>query len=133
MSNEIFDKKIVIIEDSQVHRKMIVAKLKRAGFTNVVDYEESIEAFQDIAEDQLTEKSIDLVITDLNMPELDGMDLIFRLQEDVNTRDLKVMVLSGDGDELVKEEAYQLGVKDYIVKPFDLDDFKERILKVLQD
>lgn len=127
-----YNKKIVIIEDSKILLKMICVALKGEGFTNLLDYSDSVQAFQDIAEDQLSESTIDLVITDLNMPDLDGVTLISRLKEDENTRDLKIMVLTGEGDEKIRDEVMNLGVIDYIVKPFEKEDFASRIFRALE-
>lgn len=131
MSN-CFSKKIFVVEDSKIILKMIANELRSAGFENITEYQSSVEAFQDIAEDQLSDATIDLVITDLNMPELDGMQLITRLSEDDLTKELKIMVLTSEDDIKVKEEAFALGVEDYIVKPYEPEDFISRIQKVLE-
>jgi DNA-binding response OmpR family regulator len=130
--NDIFKKKIAIIEDSKILLKMTIATLKKAGFDNIVDYSDSVVAFQEIAEDQLSEKTIDLVISDLNMPGLDGLELVKRLKEDENTKDLKIIILTGEGDQTISKDALNLGINDYIVKPFDKADLVRRVYGVLE-
>lgn len=127
----ILDSKIIVVDDSYIARKMLCAMLKKMGFTNYVDPETSIEAWELIAEAQLGEKPFDLVITDLNMPGLDGMDLVEKIKEDELSKDLKVMVISGDADQIIINVIKSMGAEDYLVKPVKMEELGTAIVNVL--
>lgn len=76
------------------------------------------------------------IITDLNMPRLDGFDFIARIKKDPTLMHIPIFVLSTSADEKAKERALKLGAEDYYIKPLDLTQFKpiieEMVSKVMQ-
>ncbi|MBT4790994.1 MAG: response regulator [Halobacteriovoraceae bacterium] len=115
--SEVLNHKIIIVEDNEFSRILVVSKLKKHGFTNLSYPESSVEAWEQIAEAQLSDEPFDLVITDLNMPDLDGMDLISKIKEDPFSESIKVMVISADADQYIIDITKSLGAVAYMTKP----------------
>jgi len=101
--------------------------LKKHGFTNIVLPDTSIEAWEKIANGVLSDDPFELVLTDLNMPGLDGMDLISKIKEDPMSAHIRVIVISADADDSVIGIVKTLGALVYLTKPVV---FKELIAVV---
>ena len=97
------DKVILIVDDSATVRKFVSVSLTMQGF-KVVAASDGMDALE-----KLPLEKIDLVITDLNMPNMDGFELIRALRDSPEYRDLPVIILSSLGDSVSKERGQQLG------------------------
>jgi len=115
--SELYKKRIFVIDDSEFASTLLSAKLRKIGYVNFEVFNSSIEAYQKIAEDCLDGNVIDLLITDMNMPNFDGMDLIVKIKDEEISKDMKIIVVSGDADPSVINIAKRLGADAYIVKP----------------
>jgi two-component system chemotaxis response regulator CheY len=127
MDKLLLDKKILIVEDVLLSLKMVSNFLMKEGFTNLHEYTESAEAWEFFAESQLSDEPVDLVLTDLNMPGLDGMDLVRNIKSDEMTGDVKIIIISADHDPLIIDEAMEIGADEYITKPVQFDQLLEKI------
>jgi two-component system chemotaxis response regulator CheY len=106
-------KVILIADDSPTIRKFVSFSLMTHGF-EVVPACDGMEAVE-----LLPTKSIDLIITDLNMPNMDGFELIKAVRESENNRDIPIIILSSlKGSEEI-EEGLKVGANSYMVKPFN--------------
>lgn len=117
-------KHVLLCDDEIAIIRAAEIKLTRAGFrvTCCSDGQEAYEAIQ-------AEKP-DLLISDCQMPRMGGLELIRRLREDEATRDLPIMMLTGKGYELPREELQsKYGVIDIIAKPFSPRD----VLKLVEN
>ena len=120
------DMKILAVDDSSTMRRIIINTLKRAGYENVVEAENGKEALA-----KLETEKVDFVITDWNMPEMDGLTFVSNLRKSAEHSKLPVLMVTTRS---VKEdivEALKAGVNSYIVKPFTPDTLKEKIDQVL--
>ncbi len=120
------DLKILAVDDSPTMRRIIVNTLKRAGYTDVVEASDGKDALAKLKVDK-----INLVITDWNMPEMDGLTLVTTLRSMDEYKELPVLMVTTRS---VKEDivqALKAGVNNYIVKPFTPDTLKEKIELVL--
>lgn len=101
-------------------------------FKEVLSDQNEIEVVA-VAGDGLTalsmirEKNPDLVLLDLIMPKLDGLGVLEKLQEEIRSKKLKVIVLTTAGQDLIIEEAFRLGASYYIKKPVDMDSIIQKI------
>lgn len=122
-------KKVLIIEDDKIFSKVLRDSLKEVGgeeceVLNAYDGEEGLEKAQ-------TEKP-DLIISDLMMPKVDGMEFLKKLKEDVELARTPVLVTTQVPDMEKIGEATALGVKGYIVKSdFSLDEIVEKVEDIL--
>jgi len=118
--------KILAVDDSPTMRRIIVNTLKRAGFNDVVEASDGKDA---LAKMKLEKPNF--VITDWNMPEMDGLTFITTLRSIDDYKELPVLMVTTRS---VKEdivEAMKAGVNNYIVKPFTPDTLKAKIDQML--
>lgn len=105
-------KRIMIVDDSLSVRQLVADTLQEGGYQVVQarDGEEALALFR--------ENPTDLVITDLNMPKMDGIDLIRELRRHPGCRFLPIIMLTTESDQAKKEEGRKAGVSGWLVKPF---------------
>ena len=116
-------KTIMVVDDSSTVRKFVSVSLSMQGFSVVVA-SDGMDALE-----KLPANKIDLVITDLNMPNMDGFELIKALRENQEFKHLPVIILTSLSDEASKEEGNKLGVNSYLVKPFSLEKIQYEVAK----
>ena len=106
-------KVILVADDSPTIRKFVSIALTMQGY-EVVVVSDGMEAIE-----KLPQNKIDLVITDLNMPNLDGYELIKSIREDENFKEIPIIILSSLGGDGEIERGLKCGANSYLVKPFD--------------
>lgn len=105
-------KSILIVDDSASMRQLVAFALEDAGYevTQAVDGEDAIS--------KASESRAEMVITDLNMPNIDGIELIRKLREKNEYRFTPIVMLTTESQETKKQEGRQAGASGWIVKPF---------------
>jgi two-component system chemotaxis response regulator CheY len=119
------DKKIIVVEDSEVARILTTKILKELGLKNVISPETSVESWDLIAQTTVEGSPFDLIITDLNMPDLDGMDLVLNLKSDKLSENIDIIVISAEADPKIAQRLKDLGVNAFFTKPILINDFKD--------
>jgi len=114
---------ILLVDDEDSVQKLLAYPLERDGFRVVVarDGEEALRRF--------AEESIDLVVLDLMLPRLDGLEVCKRLRADST---VPIIMLTARDDELDKVLGLELGADDYITKPFSIREFRSRVRALLR-
>lgn len=102
----------LVVEDSPPMRKMIVFALSRVRELNVVEADDGVDALRRIAGTKF-----DIIITDINMPILDGLKLVKRLRADEAYKDVPIIIITTEGAEEDRQRALALGANAYITKP----------------
>ncbi len=118
--------KVLVVDDSATIRRIIKNTLERIGYNDVVEAENGIDALT-----KLKEGDISLVLTDWNMPEMDGITLVRSIRSSDKFGSVPVIMVTTEAEKNEVMEALQLGVNDYIVKPFTPEILKEKIEKVM--
>jgi len=118
-------KKILIVDDSVSMRQMVGFTLKQGGF-DVVEAEHGQDALN-----KLEGLQVDLIITDLNMPVMDGITLIKNVRKLPAMKAKPILMLTTEGLATKKEEGKAAGATGWIIKPFDPDKLLQTIAKVL--
>ena len=118
--------KVLVVDDSATIRRIIKNTLERIGYTDVVEAENGIDALT-----KLKEGDISLVLTDWNMPEMDGITLVKSIRASDKFGTVPIIMVTTEAEKNEVMEALQLGVNDYIVKPFTPEILKEKIEKVM--
>lgn len=117
-------KRVLAVDDSKTMRDMISFTLQQEGF-------EVIEAEDGIAAMELTADSgFDLVISDINMPRMDGISLISKLRESPQFQATPMLILSTESDSARKAEGKAAGATGWIVKPFDPEKLVDVVRRV---
>ncbi len=114
--------KVLVVEDSNIMRKQIVTLLSRHKFT-ILEAVDGIDAIKVI----LNNPDIKLLITDYNMPNMDGFELVKNLRCQYEKFDLIIIGLSGDGKSDVSVKFIKTGANDFLVTPFNPEEFYCRI------
>jgi CheY-like chemotaxis protein len=126
---------IVMVEDDPGHARLIERNLRRAHITNDIvilrDGLEAVEYFFPVDEDLRARRAMPLLILlDLNLPGLDGYQVLTRLKANVRTKRIPVIILTTTDDPSEIERCYALGCNVYITKPVEYEQFTEAIRKL---
>lgn len=114
-------KRILTVDDSKTMRDMVSFTLKSAGF-DVVEAEDGAKAL-----DLLARTAVDAIITDINMPNMDGVTLVQRLRAQPKFKATPILILTTEGSDDKKAQGRNAGATGWIVKPFA----PEKLLQVL--
>lgn len=117
-------KTILTVDDSRMMREMLLMVLKDAGF-NVVQAEDGVDGLE-----KLGDASPDIIITDINMPRMDGYGFIQGVRQDERYRATPILVLSTESSAEKKSRAREAGATGWIVKPFQKDTLLDVIRRV---
>lgn len=116
---------ILVVDDSTTVRKFVSLSLSMQGF-QVVTACDGMDALE-----KLPTAKVDLVITDLNMPNMDGYEFIRTLRESDQYKDLPVIILSSLSDQISKDLGLKAGAHSYLVKPFSIEKVQYEVAKYL--
>jgi two-component system chemotaxis response regulator CheY len=119
----------LIIDDSAVMRKIVERALREAGI-ELAELREAGNGAEGLA--ALGQSSVDLILCDINMPVMDGLEFVKRLKDVDNARGVPVVMITTEGSESHVVQALSMGAKGYIRKPFTPDQVKEHVLPLLQ-
>lgn len=119
--------KILIVDDFSTMRRIIKNLLRDLGFTNTFEADDGNTALP-----MLKENNFDFVVTDWNMPIMQGIDLLKEIRKDPKLKHLPVLMVTAEAKREQIIEAAQAGVNGYIVKPFTASTLKEKLDKVFQ-
>ncbi|MCX6831529.1 MAG: response regulator [candidate division Zixibacteria bacterium] len=119
--------KILAVDDSPTMRRIIVNTLKRAGYDDVTEASDGKDALAKMKVEQFN-----FVITDWNMPEMDGLTFVSQIRSLDEFKDLPILMVTTRSvkDDII--EAMKAGVNNYIVKPFTPETLGEKIGQVLK-
>ncbi len=121
---------ILLVEDDPRDAEMTMRALrKRRLVNNIVHAKDGAEALDRLLGPQAPPLPR-LVLADLKMPKVDGLELLRALRADARTRSLPVVLLTSSQQEPDIVKAYELGVNSYIVKPVDFDKFQEAVSEI---
>ena len=119
--------KILIVDDSITIRRIITNALKTVGFTDTIEASNGKEALE-----KLPNGKVDFIITDWNMPEMNGLDLIKIVRSNPLYSSMQILMITTRGTEHDVVEALQAKVNSYIMKPFTPQELKEKIEGILK-
>jgi len=119
--------KILVVDDCQTTRKLLGLYLKTKGF-DVVFAENGLDAIE-----RLGGGDISLIMTDLNMPYMDGIELTRTLRADPNWAHIPILMVTTEADPGDRDRALASGANDYIMKPVTADVIAQRIKRILKD
>ncbi len=120
------DKKILFVEDSPTMRRIILNSLNRIGFNQVIDAENGVDALE-----KLEYEEVDLIITDWNMPEMDGEELVKTLRSTPKYKNTPILMITTRGMQDDVLNAIRIGVNGYIVKPFTPEILNKKLSELL--
>lgn len=119
--------KFLVVDDSMTMRRIVINTLKTIGFDNVVEAGDGKDAMA-----KLLSEGADFLITDWNMPEMSGLDLVKWVRGNTQFTNIPILMVTTRGNKEDVIEAMKLRVNNYIVKPFTAQGLKEKIDQILK-
>ena len=115
-------KSVLFVEDSPTMRRIIANSLQKIGFSEILEAEHGVDALEKIAG-----RMVDLVVTDWNMPEMNGAELVKELRSKTEFDNVPIVMITTRGmkDDVIT--AMKLGVNAYVIKPFTPDILKQKL------
>ena len=118
----------LIVDDSSVMRKIVERSLRQAGLDPLVVYEAGNGAE---GLDMLKAKPVDLILSDINMPSMDGLEFLRQIKAQNLAPGVPVVMITTESSEEHVKQAILAGARGYIRKPFTAEQVKERVLPLL--
>jgi two-component system chemotaxis response regulator CheY len=123
------DSDILVVDDSAAIRKILTRVLRQTGM--------AIQTIHEAGDGQdalavMAQHRIDLVLSDINMPKMDGLQLLASLKASPKWQNIPVVMITTEGGETKVAEAVKLGAAGYVRKPFTADQIKEKLVGILE-
>jgi len=119
--------KFLVVDDFSTMRRIVKNLLKELGFTNVQEAEDGVDALN-----KLRGGDFDFVVSDWNMPNMTGIDLLRAIRADATLKHLPVLMVTAEAKRENIIEAAQAGASGYVVKPFTAGTLDEKLKKIFQ-
>ena len=117
---------VLVVDDFATMRGIVKGVLKQIGFTNVIEAENGYLALK-----ELKKEDVGLIVSDWNMPNMSGLDLLKTVRGDEKLKNIPFIMVTADGHKENVVEAVKSGVSNYLVKPFTSETFGEKLEKIL--
>ncbi|MBN2718561.1 MAG: response regulator [Deltaproteobacteria bacterium] len=117
----------LIVEDSPMMRQLIIFALGRIRNLKVVEADDGVDGLKKLAGGRF-----DLVITDINMPIMDGLKLVKRIRTDAVHKDVPIMIITTEGAAEDRQRALQLGANEYVTKPIQAPQVISKVKELLK-
>ncbi|PYQ36186.1 MAG: response regulator [Acidobacteria bacterium] len=117
--------KFLVVEDSPTMRQLIAFSLKRFRNAQVIEAVDGVDALKILAGPE----KIDLILTDINMPVMDGLKLVSLVRQNSELRDIPIIIITTEGAEEDRERGLALGANAYICKPIQ----SSHLIKTISD
>lgn len=120
-------KKILIAEDSTTMRYLIVSTISAMGDFDILEAANGFEALR-----ILPREKVDLVLTDINMPDINGLELVSFIRNSPHYKTTPLIIISTEGSERDREKGLSLGADAYLVKPFSPEELQGLVRRFLE-
>ncbi len=117
----------LIVEDSPTMRQLLAFSLRRLNDCRIIEAVDGVDALK-----KLTTERVDLVITDINMPMMDGLKLIALIRGNARTKTLPIIIVTTEGAEEDRKRGLALGADAYIPKPVQPSELLEKVASLLE-
>ncbi|NOR49786.1 MAG: response regulator [Desulfuromonadales bacterium] len=118
--------KVLVVEDSPTMRQLIVFALKRIRGFQIVEANDGVDGLK-----KLSAEKFDLILTDINMPIMDGLKLVSMVRSDPNYKETPIIVITTEGATEDRERALALGANEYITKPIQTMKILETVRRLM--
>ncbi len=117
--------KVLVVDDFATMRRIVKGVLKQLGFSDIIEADDGSNALK-----ELKKEKVGLIVSDWNMPNMSGLDLLKEVRGDGDLKDIPFLMVTAEGQKENVVQAVQAGVSNYIVKPFTPETFKDKLEKV---
>lgn len=119
--------KILVVDDFSTMRRIVKNILKQLGYENIDEAEDGAQAYS-----KLQAGNYDFVVSDWNMPNMDGLELLKKIRSDERLKAMPVLMVTAEAEKDKVITAIQAGVNNYVVKPFTAEVLKEKMDRVYE-
>ncbi len=119
--------KILIVDDFSTMRKIVKNVLKQLGYNNIDEAEDGAQAYT-----KLKNNTFNFVLSDWNMPNMDGLDMLKKIRSEPELKDLPVLMVTAEAEKDKVITAIKAGVNNYIVKPFTAETLKQKMEQIFE-
>jgi len=119
--------KLLVVDDSSTMRRIIKNTLARLGYKDILEGADGIEGWNQLN----ANPDVEMLITDWNMPEMNGLELVQKVRADQRFTDMPIIMVTTEGGKAEVITALKAGVNNYIVKPFTPQVLKEKLGAVM--
>ncbi len=119
--------KILVVDDFSTMRRIVKNILKQLGFEKIEEAEDGEQAFN-----KLKTGGFDFLVTDWNMPNVSGLELLKKVRGDAKLKSMPVLMVTAEAEKEQVVEAVKAGVNNYVIKPFTAEVLKEKIDKIFE-
>lgn len=119
--------KLLVVDDSSTMRRIIKNTLARLGYKDVLEGGDGVEGWEALD----SNPDVEMLITDWNMPEMNGLELVKKVRADERFKDMPIIMVTTEGGKAEVITALKAGVNNYIVKPFTPQVLKEKLGAVM--
>lgn len=123
-----YSMKVLVVDDFATMRRIIKNILRQIGFTNIVEADDGTTAWETLNKDD----SIQFIVSDWNMPQMTGIELLRKVRASEEFADLPFLMVTAEAQQENIIEAVQAKVSNYIVKPFTPDTLGQKINKIFE-
>lgn len=117
--------KILVVDDFSTMRRIVKNLLRQLGYENIEEAEDGAQAYT-----KLKSGNFGFVVSDWNMPNMDGLDLLKKVRSDPDLKNTPILMVTAEAEKEKVITAIQAGVNNYVVKPFTGEMLKEKIDKI---
>ena len=119
--------KVLVVDDFSTMRRIVKNLLKQIGYTDIEEAEDGVQALS-----KLQNGGFGLVVSDWNMPNMDGLDMLKAVRQEPAIKDIPVLMVTAEAEKEKVITAIQAGVNNYVVKPFTGEILKEKLDKIFE-
>lgn len=121
-------KKVLVVEDSSAMRSLIATIVEEIRGIEVVEAGNGFDALR-----ILPQQRIDLIITDINMPDINGLEITHFVKNNPNYHKIPVIIVTTERGEEDRKKGLSLGASEYITKPFNPEDLRQIVVRLIKD
>ncbi|HXG31040.1 MAG TPA: chemotaxis response regulator CheY [Thermodesulfobacteriota bacterium] len=119
--------KILVVDDFSTMRRIIKNILKQLGYENIEEAEDGVQAYS-----KLKGGGFEFIVSDWNMPNCDGFELLRKVRTDPSLKDIPFLMVTAEAEKDKVIEAIKAGVSNYIIKPFTAEILKEKLDRIAE-
>jgi len=119
--------RILVVDDFPVMRRIVRNLFKQLGYDNIEEAENGADAYS-----KLKNKSFQFIVSDWNMPDMDGFELLKKVRADSDLREIPFLMVTAEAEKQKVVDAIKAGVNNYVVKPFTAEVLKEKLDRIFE-
>ena len=119
------DLKILVVDNFSATRTIVINQLRKIGYSNTIEAEDGFSALA-----SLKSAIFDLVVIDWSVSDMSGLDLLRQIREDCDLKKIPVLMTISEDLKVNIITAIKAGLNDYIIKPFEVNEFKQKLEKI---